>query len=81
LLPGPSALKDKDVQVNKDVQMNSNSGSCQGNARAWRAAAVVGALAVAALLAAACGGGALIDTSSRQSQAAQLIYEAPTCKE
>jgi hypothetical protein len=57
VLPGPSALKDKDDQVDKDDQMNSNSGSCQGNARPWRATGMVTALAVTALAAAACGGG------------------------
>jgi hypothetical protein len=58
VLPGPSALEDdKDDQVDKGDQMNSNSGSCQGNARPWRAAGMVTALAVTALVAAACGGG------------------------
>jgi hypothetical protein len=71
VLPGPSALTDKDDQVSKDVRMDSNSGSRHGDDRPWRAAALVGALAVTALLAAACGGGSS-GASSGQDTTAQL---------
>jgi hypothetical protein len=80
VLPGPSALKDKDDQVNSGDQMNSNSGSCRGNAKPWRAAGMAAALAVTALVAAACGGGGShasgSGSSSDQNIGAQMNYYA-----
>jgi hypothetical protein len=55
--PGPSAAQDYDDQMSKDDQMNEIGGPHPGDARPWRTAAVVAALAVTALVASACGGG------------------------
>jgi hypothetical protein len=57
VLPRSSAPKDKDDQMIKDDLIKSNRGSRAGEARPWRAAVLVAALAVAAMLVAACGGG------------------------
>jgi hypothetical protein len=73
VLPRP---KDKDDQMNKDDLVNSFSGSRRGDARPWRAAILVAALAVTALLAAACSGGGRhapgSGSSSDQNTTAQL---------
>jgi hypothetical protein len=66
VLPGPSALKDKDDQLSKHEPKSSN-GRRLGGVRPWRVAGVVAALAVTALLA-ACGSASYSSGSGPSTQ-------------